>query len=63
MSPKHFLRWEIESIMELLGREFSAMVKRWYASQPCTNSLATKNSMASIRRQGSDYLIEQVIVA
>ncbi len=50
---------EIEGIMELLGREFSAMVKRRHTSQPGTSSLTTENSLG---RQGSDYLSEQVIV-
>jgi len=48
--------------MELLGREFIAMVKRRYASNPCTSSLTMKNSTVCLRRQGSYYLSEQVMV-
>jgi len=53
---------EIEGIMELLGREFCAMVKGRHTSQPGTSSLAMEDSAASLRRQGSDYLSEQVAV-
>jgi len=42
---------EIEGIMKLLGREFSAMVKRRHASQPGTSSLTMENSTASLRRE------------
>ena len=53
---------EIEGITELLGREFCAMVKGRQTSQPGTSSLAMEDSAASHRRQGSDYLSEQVAV-
>jgi len=53
---------EIEGITELLSREFCAMVKQRHTSQPGTSSMTMENSMASLRRQGSDYLSEQVIV-
>jgi len=38
------------------------MVKGRHTSQPGTSSLATEDSAASLRRQGSDYLSEQVEV-
>jgi len=53
---------EIEGITELLGREFCAMVKGRHTSQPGTSSLAMEDSAVSLRRQGSDYLSEQVAV-
>jgi len=36
---------EIEGIMELLDREFGAMVKKRHVSQPCTSSLTMENIM------------------
>jgi len=42
---------EEEGIMELLGREFSAMVEGKLTGQPSSSGLTTKNSVASLRRQ------------
>jgi len=49
---------EEEGIMELLGREFSAMVEGRHAGQPSTSDLTMENSMMSLGRQGN-YLAEQ----
>jgi len=53
---------KIEGIMELLGREFSAMVEGMHTGQPSTSSLTMENSAASCRRQWSKNQSEQVLV-
>ncbi len=53
---------EKEGIMELLGREFGAIEEGRHTGQPSTSSLTMENSMASLGRQWSDNLSEQVLV-
>ncbi len=53
---------EKEGITKLLGREFNVMVEGRHTVQPSTSSLTTENSMASLKRQWSDNLSEQVLV-
>jgi len=53
---------EIEGIMKLLGREFSAIVEGRHTGQPSTSSLTMEKSAASRRRQQSKNLSEQVLV-
>ncbi len=48
--------------MELLGREFIAMVERRHTGQPSTSGLSMENSMVGLGRQWSDNLSKQVLV-